>query len=447
MCRHNLTLLLILCCCGKVLSAHTFPAETAPINDTVNNHTDEQRLLYHIMRHYDKNVRPVHAAASTVSVRLRITLTHIFDLDERNQVLTTMIWLNQEWQDELLTWNPADFSGLRALIIPCQSIWLPDIVLFNNADDYNKGYMQSRAMLHHDGKVYWPPPTKMRSTCKVDVRYFPFDTQECLLKFGSGSYDGLQMNVLMMNQTGELVDLKHYVKNGEWELQSISVERTTNFYDSFPTAFPHVTFKLVIRRKVLYYVYNVIFPTVMMSVMTLLVFVLPPDSGEKIALGIIELLAFSVSILKIAEKLPETSDSVSLIDIYLTFVTAMASLSVMMTVVVITVDWRQPERYPVPEWVKRVFLGKVAHFICIKTDHNSYRRKESYGFVPDEPRPLQSAGSPRCSPNEWRQVAQVMDRCFFLSFSVATAVATIVLLVILPMLNDKRAAHPIENTL
>lgn len=67
------------------------------------------------------------------------------------------------------------------------------------------------------------------------------------------------------------------------------------------------------RRKTLYYMYNVVLPCMMMSVLTLLVFCLPPDSGEKIALGVTVLLAFSVFMLAIAEKMPETSESIPLI--------------------------------------------------------------------------------------------------------------------------------------
>ena len=51
----------------------------------------------------------------------------------------------------------------------------------------------------------------------------------------------------------------------------------------------------------------------MMSTLTVLVFCLPPDSGEKIALGVTVLLAFSVFMLAIAEKMPETSESIPLI--------------------------------------------------------------------------------------------------------------------------------------
>jgi hypothetical protein len=95
-----------------------------------------------------------------------------------------------------------------------------------------------------------------------------------------------------------------------------------------------VTFFIHIRRKTLYYMYNVVFPCMMMSALTLLVFCLPPDSGEKIALGITVLLAFSVFVLAIAEKMPETSDSMPLIGIYLTVVMGMTSVSVVMTVMV-----------------------------------------------------------------------------------------------------------------
>ncbi|OWA51484.1 Neuronal acetylcholine receptor subunit alpha-10 [Hypsibius exemplaris] len=444
----HMILILYVCCTVRAVEPFLNGRDNhdaLSMEQSTGGETDEQRLYYHLMGNYDKSVRPVKEASTTVPVMLRITLTHIFDLDERNQVLTTMIWLNQEWRDELLTWDPADYGGLATLIIPSQNLWLPDIVLYNNADNYNKGYMQTRVMVYNDGKVYWPPPTKMRSTCKVDVRYFPFDTQQCLMKFGSGSYDGFQMDVQMFNGTGELADLKHYVKNGEWELQSITAERTVHYYDSgYPAhPFPHVTFKIIVRRKALYYVYNVIFPSVMMSILTLLVFVLPPESGEKIALGISVLLAFSVSMLQIAEKLPETSESVPLIGIYLMTVTAMASLSVMMTVTVITIDWRRPEKQHIPDWIKRLVLGQIAHVFGMYTDFNSCHRKDEEANEKVEPN-----FNARSDRNQWRQVARVMDRCLFWSFGMATLLVTVVLLVILPLIaSGSGASFPVENTL
>ena len=89
--------------------------------------------------------------------------------------------------------------------------------------------------------------------------------------------------------------------------------RNVVYYPCCVEPFPDVTITLVIRRKILYYLYNVILPCIMMSVLTLLVFCLPPESGEKIALGVTVLLAFSVFMLAISEKLPETSESIPLL--------------------------------------------------------------------------------------------------------------------------------------
>ena len=78
-----------------------------------------------------------------------------------------------------------------------------------------------------------------------------------------------------------------------------------------------------IRRRVLYYLFNIIFPCIWLSILSLLGFWLPPDSGEKITLGITVLLAFSVFMLLIAELMPATSEMVPLIEIYLIIVMAL----------------------------------------------------------------------------------------------------------------------------
>lgn len=316
----------------------------------------EKRLMDSLLRHYDASVRPVKNSSEPVIIRLGITLTQIFDLDEKNQVLTTIVWLDQEWFDEYLVWDPLEFGNFSNLRLPCHKIWLPDIVLYNNADDYTRGYFQTRAMIDPQGRVFWPPPTKFRSTCPVDVTYFPFDDQVCTMKFGSWIYDGLQVDI--QNRTSE-VDLVNYMPNGEWELLEARMVRNVVYYPCCPDQpFPDITVVLVIRRKTLYYMYNVVMPCIMMSVLTLLVFCLPPDSGEKIALGVTVLLAFSVFMLAIAEKMPETSESIPLLGIYLTAVMAITSISVVMTVIVLNFHYRGPSRKEVPAWLRRFLLDR-----------------------------------------------------------------------------------------
>ncbi|TGZ67370.1 hypothetical protein CRM22_004828 [Opisthorchis felineus] len=149
-------------------------------------------------------------------------LPFFYSQDEVNQVLTLNVWIEQEWIDERLHWDPLEYNNLSTVRVPCEKLWLPDIVLYNSADDYTSGYMQSRAMVGNTGNVFWSPPAKLRSACKIDITYFPFDDQSCTMKFGSWAYDGWQVN---MSKRHEEVDLSNYVQNGEWNLLRVSVVR------------------------------------------------------------------------------------------------------------------------------------------------------------------------------------------------------------------------------
>jgi len=49
--------------------------------------------------------------------------------DERNQVLTTNIWLEQEWYDERLQWNSSEYNNLDKIRLPCNRIWVKNFKL------------------------------------------------------------------------------------------------------------------------------------------------------------------------------------------------------------------------------------------------------------------------------------------------------------------------------
>lgn len=173
--------------------------------------------------------------------------------------------------------------------------------------------MESLAMVGHDGNVFWPPIVKFRSTCQMDITYFPFDDQICKLKMGSWLYDGFQVDVT--NRSVD-IDLSNYVENGEWKLIDTKAIRNVVVYPCCPTPFPDVTFHIHIRRRTTYYMYNVIIPSAMLASLTLLGFWLRPDSGEKITLGLTVLLSLSVFMLLIAENTPATSFYVPLLGRY-----------------------------------------------------------------------------------------------------------------------------------
>ena len=53
--------------------------------------------------------------------------------------------------------------------------------------------LATKATLWFNGLVEWKPPAIYKSSCVIDVEYFPFDEQTCVMKFGSWTYDGFQV--------------------------------------------------------------------------------------------------------------------------------------------------------------------------------------------------------------------------------------------------------------
>lgn len=164
----------------------------------------------------------------------------------------------------------------------------------------------------NDGSVQWAPPAKVYSICRMRTEFFPFDDQICLLEFGSWVYDKSQLDIQILERYDgkDPFTQDSFSENGEWE---IVANRTRKLLRGRNSIYPTIIFELHLRRRVLYFVFNIIVPCIMLSVLTMVQFVLPCESCEKITLGLTVLLAYSVFSFNIAESMPETSDAVPLI--------------------------------------------------------------------------------------------------------------------------------------
>lgn len=64
-----------------------------------------------------------------------------------------------------------------------------------SADGNFEVTLATKATLNYTGRVEWKPPAIYKSSCEIDVEYFPFDEQTCVMKFGSWTYDGFQVKI------------------------------------------------------------------------------------------------------------------------------------------------------------------------------------------------------------------------------------------------------------
>ncbi|XP_063062049.1 neuronal acetylcholine receptor subunit alpha-10a [Engraulis encrasicolus] len=318
-----------------------------------------QKLLKDLFINYTSALRPVADTKNILNVTLQITLSQIIDMDERNQILTAYLWIRQVWVDVHLRWNKDDYDGLDTIRIPSSYVWRPDIVLYNNADDHFTGSMDTNVVIRHDGQIMWDSPAITKSSCKVDVSYFPFDAQQCRLTYGSWTYNGNQLDLLNAMETADLADL---VNNVEWEVLGMPAERNVVLYGCCADPYPDVTYTLKLKRRASFYVFNLLIPCVMISFLAPLGFYLPADSGEKVSLGVTVMLALTVFQLLVAEIMPP-SENVPLIGKYYIATMTMITASTALTIFIMNIHYCGPEARPVPRWAKKFILQYLAR-IC-----------------------------------------------------------------------------------
>lgn len=78
------------------------------------------------------------------------------------------------------------------------------------------------------------------------------------------------------------VDLTEFYMSVEWDILEVPAVRNVKYYTCCDEPYLDITFNVTMRRKTLFYTVNLIIPCMGISFLTVLVFYLPSDSGEKV---------------------------------------------------------------------------------------------------------------------------------------------------------------------
>ena len=156
------------------------------------------------------------------------------------------------------------------------------------------------AVVQYDGSVLWIPPAIYKSTCSIDITYFPFDIQVCFLKFGSWTYDGFQLDIGFTSTSNKSIDTTSYIPSNEWTLIGHPAKRNVVHYQGLTAPYPDLTFYVHLQRVPMFHKYILVLPCVLLSFLTLVIFWLPPESPAKVMLGQSSTLLTTVCLVKTA---------------------------------------------------------------------------------------------------------------------------------------------------
>ena len=133
-----------------------------------------------------KKLKIDHSATVFISVKILVQ----FSLFKQNQLFKSFqsfgvdIWMSQKWKDYRLKHNIAEaITPLLGLGQPSNLVWVPDTVFLNeiNSKQHLVTVRNNKLDIHSDGTVHLISRVTVEASCRMNFRFYPFDTQFCYL--------------------------------------------------------------------------------------------------------------------------------------------------------------------------------------------------------------------------------------------------------------------------
>ena len=176
---------------------------------------------------------------------------------------------------------------------------------------YNDAWDKMKVHVMFNGQVFWYPSGEFITSCQINAFYLPFDHQNCpviVTHFAEAEYNNL-------TAYGAKPDSADLIPSNEWTL--IDANTAEDYIQKEGFTMAEVTFTLSLSRQSSYYMITMILPIIGLSIVGLMVFLLPPDCGEKISLSVACMMAFFITQLSITEFLPTSWNQAPVISKYL----------------------------------------------------------------------------------------------------------------------------------
>ncbi|XP_063431277.1 neuronal acetylcholine receptor subunit beta-3-like [Mytilus trossulus] len=334
------------------------------------SYTDFDAFFKNITSGKNINLRPVLDHKSKVDVHMFFHLTYIQEFDEVEGKLSLSGYFNISWIDQTLTWNSTE-NGIEQFTLEEHIIWKPSFIIGNSYDGVTEKNQDHSVMrVQSNGVVTWTPGDNYNIVCNADVSRYPFDTQSCSLLILPWGYTFGEINVI---PTYDYVVQWWFTEQHTWELIETSVVKGENL--------PMLEFSMKLKRYPMFYVLNLILPICLMIVINIFVFLLPPESGERVGYAVTVLLAIAVFLTISSENLPATSSPrISSISILLFADVCISAFTVLIVILSLRYYHRKDE-YPVTKFM-RGFVNisrKVRCEVCCfrKKNEKYYSEKEN----------------------------------------------------------------------
>ncbi|CEF60027.1 Neurotransmitter-gated ion-channel transmembrane domain and Neurotransmitter-gated ion-channel family and Neurotransmitter-gated ion-channel ligand-binding domain and Nicotinic acetylcholine-gated receptor, transmembrane domain-containing protein [Strongyloides ratti] len=330
-------------------------------------------------KRYDKRVRPVIDQKNSTKVSFTMSLYQILAINDKQQSLDLNVWIIQKWTDEFLGWNPNKYGQINTTILPFESIWLPDTYVYNSVvmnrqetERYinvvvNTNYWNKRK----GADITFMYPALYRTTCHLNIKYFPYDQQYCTIIISSWTSDKASIDYY---PESDIVNLQNYIPNEEWIVVSFEIKRVEQKFVCCPQPWVLLECNLIIRRKPLYYIVNLVIPTSIITLVAVTGFFTPASTSnerrEKLSLGIDALLAMSILMMMVSEQMPTTSDYIPLFGLFYLAIIIIIFVGTIFTAFILNIHLQKQYNRPISPLIAYIFFHKVAVWLKLEPSYS-----------------------------------------------------------------------------
>ena len=258
------------------------------------------------------DILPIINQDNGIEVKIALALDSLNGYDAvKGQIdISGSVYL--EWIDEAIrNINFATASASEEILtVDPNQAWTPSIVLLNAVDTVeNIGDTTYKLRVNiANGTVKWQPRVLLRASCSPDVKYYPFDRQNCSFTYTAWGFSTSEISLKVVNNEW---DRSNYEPNGVWDIVSTS---SSTYQSSGST---YATFSIIIDRHPLYFTFNIGLPILLLGLLNGFVFLLPAETGERVGFCITCFLSFVILLQTTMAFLPEIASPMSLLCFYI----------------------------------------------------------------------------------------------------------------------------------
>ena len=322
-------------------------------------------------------------------------------------------------------------------------MWLPDVAIVTASSFYELARSDLYPIrLHSDGKVEFQPGGFIRFNCKINLKLFPFDSMDCLARIESWFYNSYRQ--LFDKSIKDSIGIYNFTEHEQWILDDMSFHYEDVFYENMYGGenFTAINYRILLNRKSAYYLVNVLIPSLLLSTLQLITFVLPPNETVRIELSFICLLAYTMFQSVIQADLPKSADQTPLLSIFITLMIAYIALAIACQCMVVSMTDKAVLGLNVPNWLYQIFKSRIVHDVTdgLETTHTEIHDEaendENFLGIQDKHHtnhiPELETRKKRQNSKFWEYLFTALDRTSCILYFLLLFFTIIVMLVLIP---------------